>query len=104
MNSINQVRFAVPLSFLGKAGIDIYNTFDVDDNKMTLSEIISLFDECYVPKANVSVEMFKFNNLQQKPGQSVQQYLMELKTQAALCQFECEDCKKSYEDRMIRDD
>ncbi|KAG5867897.1 hypothetical protein JTB14_021178 [Gonioctena quinquepunctata] len=51
------------------------------------------------------METFKFNNIQQKEGQSIDSFLTELKKQAANCAFICErnNRKQSYAERMIKD-
>ncbi|XP_071057334.1 uncharacterized protein [Onthophagus taurus] len=98
------VKIAILLNVIGDEGLRIYNTFKRDKDE-TLEKTMKQFEEYLIPKRNLVVETFKFNNLQQKEEQTIDAYITELRTQAALCEFKCENdkCRQTYEDRMIRD-
>lgn len=104
------VKIAILLTTLGDEGIEIYNTFqfkEKDENGATvvlkLEDVIKKFDEYTTPLKNVTFETFKFQQIAQKEGQSFDNFLTELKTQAAFCDFNCSSCKVSYEERMVKD-
>lgn len=98
-----KTKVAVLLNLLGDEGLDIFNTFGVEDKTLSFDDVLNLFDAYCLPKKNVVIETFKFNNIFQKPDQPVENYLTELKNQADLCDFKCESCSTSFKNRMIRD-
>nr|CAI5851190.1 unnamed protein product [Callosobruchus analis] len=100
----DDIKIAVLLHCIGDEGLDVYNTFP-DDKKSTLTKLLEAYDEHFLPKKVIPVETFKFNSLNQTSEQSIEQYLTVLKKQAKLCEFICDNdqCKKSFEERMIRD-
>lgn len=98
------IKIAILLNALGDEGLVVYNTFE-EDQKGTYDLVIKAFDDHVLPKKNITMETFKFNNLQQKEDQPIESFLLELKTQAQYCEFKCENekCHKSYIERMLRD-
>lgn len=103
-DSQEDVQIAILLNMIGDECLDIYNTFPQEKTKK-IEDVIRCFDEYFLPKANITMETFKFHNIMQKDEQSIDSYIVELKSQAANCSFVCtnEECKKSYMDRMIKD-
>lgn len=49
------------------------------------------------------METFKFNNVHQQEGQTIDNFVMELKKQAKLCEFKCHNCENVFENRMLVD-
>ncbi|XP_050518812.1 uncharacterized protein LOC126892932 [Diabrotica virgifera virgifera] len=99
-----KIKVALLLNILGESCLDIFNTFP-ENKRDNFADVISCFDNHFLPKQNICMETFKFNNIQQKEGQGIDSFLTELKKQAANCGFICEKdkCKQSYADRMIKD-
>lgn len=100
----DETKIATLLACMGDEGIYLYNTFE-PDKKSSLDELLKEFDTHFLPKRVTAMESFKFHNMVQDLDQNIDQYLTELKKQAQLCQFICENpnCKQSFENRMIRD-
>lgn len=69
---------------------------------VTLEQVFKAFDEHCEPLKNIPMESHKFHSLRQKEGQTIADFVTELREQAAKCEFTCQ-CKKSYMDREIRD-
>ncbi|KAJ8971098.1 hypothetical protein NQ314_000880 [Rhamnusium bicolor] len=103
-SSEEDVKIALLLHIIGDTGLDIYNTFP-ETKVATLTEVLNCFDAYFLPKTNVTMETFKFNNISQKEDQNIDSFITELKKQAANCAFICENdnCKRSYMERMIKD-
>ncbi|XP_062552263.1 uncharacterized protein LOC134217509 [Armigeres subalbatus] len=120
-------KIASFLWLVGEHGVEIYNSLfpnngDVetmfggvvaaadedDDNddpaqERTLADVINAFDSYCLPRKNLAVEAFKFNLIVQKEKQPFAEFETSLRTQLAYCEFECESCRASYAERMLRD-
>lgn len=99
-----ETKIALLLHIIGDSGIDIYNTFPKEKTEK-LDVVLKCFDEYFLPKKNITMETFKFNNICQQEDQNIDSFITELKRQAANCEFVCENgaCKKSYVEKMIKD-
>lgn len=60
-------------------------------------ELIELLDKHFTPKHNIVAESFKFNKREQKEGETVAEYIVELKSMAQKCSF------GDFLDRALRD-
>ncbi|CAB0019852.1 unnamed protein product, partial [Nesidiocoris tenuis] len=96
-------KIAILLTHMGQEAIELHKTFD--SPKETLAEVIEHFDKRCIPTTNLAVESYKFSKITQPSDKSFDQYLTELKLQAADCNFVCGNnkCKTPYVDRMIID-
>ena len=107
-NEKDEVKIAILLNQLGKRGIEIYNTLkddkeaalDGDVGKTTVfakyQEVVEALSEHFSPRRNVLHERFKFNRLSWQKGEPLLEFITNLKTAAATCDFE-------ERDNMIRD-
>ena len=89
------------LHCIGQQGLDIYNSFTIDDaKKLDLTEVQAKFDAYFSPKRNITVERHKFFIRSQKRGETIDQYVTALTNLAGSCEFEA--LKKSLiRDRVI---
>src|SRR5436190_6509050 len=92
-------KIAIFLNFIGDEGIDVYNNLNISTTDLTLEQVLQAFDEYCSPQKNETVETFKFNHITQTEEQSFNNFVTDLKKQAKLCNFNCEHCGKSYENR-----
>lgn len=60
-------------------------------------DLISVLVKHFKPKRNIVAESFKFNKRDQKQGESIAEYIVELKTMAQLCDF------GDFLDRALKD-
>lgn len=94
-------------SVIGGDGQKIFaELYPIVDDKFTglvLQSVLKDFEDHCVAKKNVSLESFKFHQIQQQGDQRFQDFYLDLKKQAAECEFKCTKCKTSYEERMMRD-
>ena len=70
-----------------------------EEERQDADVILTKLDEYFVPKQNFNTiyEWYLFNCHSQKPGESFDQFLTELRKFAATCQF------GTFEDEMLRD-
>lgn len=74
---------------IGTRGREVYETlsFTDDEEKRTLKSILEKFDAYCNPLKNESVERYKFNSRNQQSGETIYNYVTELKLLAAHCGF-----------------
>lgn len=65
--------------------------------KFSYDELITKLENHYAPKKNEIAETFKFNKRNQMQGESIAEYIVELKTIAQDCNF------GDFHDRALRD-
>ena len=84
-----RVKSSILLTCIGLKGIEIYNTFNFenDEDKMTLSTIITKFNEYCTPRKNLTYLRHKFFTYRQKEGQSFDDFVTQLKKLASNCEF-----------------
>lgn len=76
-----------------------YNSFDVsEENHWKLAKIIKEFDNYAVGETNETYERYIFNSWEQKEGEPIDWYMVELRTLAQSCNF----CIR-LQDSLIRD-
>lgn len=97
MNDREKIR--ILMSWVGEDGHDIHETVGICENP-TFEAVVQKFDECFAsnPAINSVLERSVFFRLTQQPDQSIQDFIIRLKRQAALCQF-----SKDEFDNLIRD-
>ena len=66
---------------------------------LTYDELKSVLIGHYKPKYKVIAERFKFYNRNQKPGENISDYVMELKLLASTCKFV--NVEESIRDRLV---
>lgn len=74
----------------------IYITaFNLDETNLTLAQLMTKFEEYFVPRQNVTFE--KFFTHEQKQGVPFDQYLTELHSLSKRCEFD------TLRDSLVRD-
>ena len=105
------------LTAIGDKARDVYFTFtfDDEDDNMKLKKVIEKFDEYMSPKKNITYMRFKFFSYNQLDGQSIDEYVTELKSRSEHCEFgELKDslirdkivlgvCGKKMQERLLRE-
>ena len=93
------IQAATLLHVVGPDALEIYNTFtweaDGDRNKVT--KILEKFEAYCVSRRNITWERHIFNTRSQHDGETIDQYVTDLKTKAQTCEF------KELKDGLIRD-
>lgn len=108
-NEKNNDRFRLDKFYLalGPVGQAIFKSLfpDADDRfaRLTLDKVKDAFTEHFTKDRNITRESFKFSQMRQEKDQSFRNFYLNLRLQAAECEFECSNCRTSYQDRMVRD-
>ncbi|KAJ8017554.1 hypothetical protein HOLleu_44951 [Holothuria leucospilota] len=98
-----KIKTSLLLHVIGEEALDIYNTFtftnDAEGNptNMNLDIVMDKFQNYCTPKKNITYERHKFFTCIQKPGESIDHYLTELRTKSKSCDF------GDLADSLIRD-
>ena len=93
------VQCAILLHVVGEEALEIYNTFQFINEKdpHKLDVLKSKFEEYVNPRKNTVFERYKFWEYKQQDGETINQFITELKTRAKSCEF------GDKHDSMIRD-
>lgn len=83
-------------------GIPPIEAVQQQESRQLNTTVIEVFDGYCIPRKNISMESFKFNNITQKEKQSFTDFETELRKQVQYCEFKC-SCNQSYEHRMLID-
>ena len=94
-----KVQCAILLHVIGEEALEIYNTFKLatgeDPNK--ISVLKKNFEDYVNPRKNTVFERYRFWACKQQEGETIDQFITELKTRARSCEF------GDQHDSMIRD-
>ena len=93
-------KVALFLHCLGPEALKIYNglSFETPEQKATLKDIITKFEQFTIGETNETYERYVFNSRNQEPGETIDTYVTHLRTLAQTCNF-CE----CLHDSLIRD-
>ena len=87
------------LNLAGEQAIEVFNTFTFGDDEEAddPEQVIRKFEEYCIPKRNITYERHVFNTRMQATGETIDNYVTELKLQAKHCEF------GSLTNELIRD-
>ncbi|GFN79015.1 Gag Polyprotein [Plakobranchus ocellatus] len=85
-----------------KQWVQVYNTFNLpEDDTTKLEDIVTKFEDFIIGETNETYERYKFNQRNQLPEESTDQFLTALKTLSSTCNF-CDCMKESLlRDRLV---
>ena len=96
--STDKEKCSAFLYVIGQAGRDIYNTMTLTEDETDKIEVLFAKFEAYCkPKQNVTIERYRFNTRSQASGETIDQYVTELRLIAKNCKF------GNLENELIRD-
>lgn len=96
-SSDEKLKASIFLHVIGEDALDIYNSFQLNEDTLTLTEVMAKFEGYFVPSQNVTFERYKFFTHDQRQGVPFDQYLAELHTLSKTCEFE------TLKDSLVRD-
>ena len=98
-NASGKRRAAVFLACIGSAAHSVFRSFKFDGEGDTsnVSKIIEAFDRYCIGETNITYERYVFNQRTQQPGETIEDYIADLRKLANTCQFD------QLEDSLIRD-
>ncbi|XP_046601433.1 uncharacterized protein K02A2.6-like [Neodiprion lecontei] len=76
------------LHYIGEDGFKIFTTFTIpDEEKDKLQPLIKKFEEHFLPKENLAYERYQFFSYRQRDGETLEQFITELKKKAKKCKL-----------------
>ena len=90
-----KTKVFILLHFLDEEGIKIYNNFNfavgedgtAREDKNDLQTVLDKFKSYCNPRKNTVMERYTFRGIKQRDGETVHQFVNELKTKAKSCKF-----------------
>ena len=84
-----KIQPATCFHMAGTEALEIYNTFnwESDDDKSKVDKITEKFDKYCNPRKNITWERHKFNTRNQQVGETIDQYVTDLKMKAQTSKF-----------------
>ena len=94
-----KIQSSMLLHLIGEDALEVFNTFEFasEEDKEKPAEILKKFDEYCNPKRNLTVERHVFNSRMQQPGESIDQYITDLRLKVKTCEY------GTMADEMIKD-
>ncbi|KAF0764620.1 Uncharacterized protein FWK35_00011319 [Aphis craccivora] len=82
-------KVALMLHCLGSEILPVYNSFEFNkvNDAAKYNAVINKFDEYFIPKKNIVYEQHMLFTRDQKTGESIDEYVKELRLLAASCEF-----------------
>ena len=101
----NEVQVSTLLTVIGAEAHDVFSTFTwtegVTEETATLSQVLEKFDMYCNPRTNITFERFKFNSRHQQNGETLDQYVTELRKLASQCNFDSVTPSEILHDRIV---
>jgi len=97
----DEVRIAMLLNIIGDEGVEIFNNFTLEEAERKKYEVVlKEFDKYLIPRRNEIYERYKFYKREQQEGESVLNFIEDVKKLAKTCEFGCES-NKLIRDRIV---
>ncbi|XP_045782686.1 uncharacterized protein K02A2.6-like [Maniola jurtina] len=90
-------KIAILLHTVGEKGVEIYNSFNLDLEKITLSEVKNKFDNHFEPQKSLTMTRHSFFTRVQKDEETIDCFITDLQNKANKCEF------GELKDSLIRD-
>lgn len=90
-------KVAIFLNFIGEEALDVFNTFKLIKEKLTLEQAFEAFEDYLKPRTNVVIERHKFLTRVQKQNEPFDDFLNDLKKLVKSCDF------RDQEESLMRD-
>lgn len=101
-NESSEFKSSILLSSIGDKALKVYNNFvfENEEDKMKLEKIIAKYDEYFLPEKNVTYERHVFFLRNQLDGESIDNYITELRDLSSSCEFG-DLCDSLIKDRLV---
>ena len=104
-NENDRRKVALMLSLIGQDAMNIFNSFNVDEETVKYNDLVKLFDDHFTPKKNLTVERHKFLSRRQQSDESIDDYVTDLKNLSLTCGLNaCKTCDlKTLREDLVKD-
>ena len=92
-----KVRAMTLLHVAGSEALEVYNTFQWDEDNTKVEKIMEKFERYCNPRKNLTFERHSFFSRNQLKGESIDAYVTDLRNKASRCEF------AELKDGLIRD-
>lgn len=83
-----KMKASLFLHVVGDEALEVYNNFTFEEGEsLKLQPIMDQFEAFCIPKRNVTYERHRFFTCMQKSGETIDQYVTELKHRSKTCEF-----------------
>ena len=85
----DEVKSAIFLHLAGPDALDVYNTvtFENKGDAQKLDKLLEKFEAYCIPRKNITWERHVSNTRNQKPGETIDEYVTDLRSKAKTCEF-----------------
>lgn len=88
LNETNDIRKnSLLLHHMGSEVFEIFDSFDVDEEKISHKDLVKKFENYFVPKVNIIMERYNFFTRRQNPTETIDEYITVLKNLSKTCDF-----------------
>lgn len=97
-----EIQAAILLNLVGDYGRKLFNDFKMtDEDKKDVDKILEEFERFCVPKKNVVLERFKFNQRCQQEGENFNQFLEAIQNLICSCEYGIDEMDNILRDRIV---
>ena len=85
----DEVKTATLLHLAGPDALEVFNTFSFETpgDEKKVDKVLEKFDAHCEPRKNITWERHVFNTRNQQPGETIDQYVTDLRNKAKTCEF-----------------
>ena len=85
----DEVKTATLIHLAGPDALEVFNTFSFETpgDEKKVDKVLEKFDVHCEPRKNVTWERHVFNTRNQQPGETIDQYVTDLRNKANTCEF-----------------
>ncbi len=85
---VEKMKASLFLHVVGDEALEVYNNFTFEEGEsMKLQSIMDKFEAFCIPKRNVTYERHRFFTCMQRSGETIEQYVTELRHRSKTCEF-----------------
>ena len=89
------------LLWLGQKGVEIYDSWELEDEQVNLALVWEKFASYFEPKSSFRLARFQFRDMIQEREEPISRYLTRLKTQLSKCKYQPAAADDQLIDQLI---
>ncbi|XP_047988968.1 uncharacterized protein LOC125228455 isoform X1 [Leguminivora glycinivorella] len=80
-------KVALFLHSIGERGVEIFNSFEKDEEKIAYADLLKLFNDYFIPKTNITYECHIFFTYKQGEEETLDEFVTNLRAKSQTCKF-----------------